>query len=161
AGIWTELVRGRTLEEELAERGPLPVEEALRIARDIAAALDAVHRGGIVHGDVSLRNLMLETGDEPAPEPARARRTILMDFGSALDRGEAGDPGVAISATPLSAAPELLEGGASGPAADLYSLGAALFRLLSGRHPVEAKTRAELLERHRRGERTSLSAARA
>ena len=161
AGIWTELVRGRTLEGELAERGPLPVDEALRIARDIAAALDAVHRGGIVHGDVSLRNLMIESEDEPAPEPPRSRRTILMDFGSALERADADEPGVAISATPLSAAPELLEGGACGPAADLYSLGAALFRLLTGHHPVEAKTREELLERHRRAGRTSLTAARA
>jgi hypothetical protein len=160
AGIWTELVRGRTLEAELDGRGPLPVEEALRIVRDIASALDAVHRGGIVHGDVTLRNLMLELPDPEPAEPAPARRTILMDFGSALERNDAAEPGLAVSATPLSAAPELLERGISTPASDLYSLGVAAFRLLTARYPVEAKTREELLERHRRGERVALAGAR-
>jgi Protein kinase domain/FG-GAP repeat/FG-GAP-like repeat len=170
AGIWSELIRGRTLEEELAASGPLPVREAARIARDVASALDAVHRTGLVHGDVTTRNVMIEdapprTGSDsnardsapgvPRSEAATKRHVVLMDFGTASDEASTARLG-----TPYAADPELLEGGKATPASDIYSLGVLLFRMLTGRYPVEASDLAELRARHASGKRLGLGALR-
>jgi eukaryotic-like serine/threonine-protein kinase len=148
AGLWTDLVRGRTLERELAERGMWGAREAAAAGCDLCRALAAVHAAGLVHGDVKAANVMREEGG----------RIVLMDFGSGHERDAGGAP--AIATTPLAAAPELLEGAAPTPAADVYALGVLLFRLVTGRHPVEAASLDELRARHARGERLALRTAR-
>jgi hypothetical protein len=156
AGFWTDRIRGHTLEEGLAERGPLGAGEATVIGLELCRALAAVHTAGLVHGDVKAGNVMREGGGEPGARPGRI---VLLDFGAARD--VAGGAGIAAAAgTPLSAAPEILAGGAPTPAADLYSLGALLHRLLTGRHPIEAATLEELLARHRERPVAPLRAAR-
>lgn len=152
AGFWSELIRGETLETQLAARGTLGAPEAAAIGLDLCRALAAVHAAGMAHGDVKAGNVMREAGG----------RIVLMDFGSGgeLSAGVAGGAATLLTGTPLSAAPEALAGGAPSPAADQYSLGALLFRLVTGRHPVGATTLAELREKHARGERESLRAAR-
>jgi hypothetical protein len=147
AGFWTELVRGRTLEDLLAERGPWSGEEAALVGLDLCRALAAVHAEGLVHGDLKAANVMREDGG----------RTVLMDFGSAA---RAGQSPARLTGSPLSLAPEVLEGGAPTAAADLYALGALLHRLVTARHPYEAPDLATLRERQRRGERPSLRALR-
>jgi hypothetical protein len=142
AGIWTERVIGRTLEEELEASGPFAEAEALRIGRDIAAALDAVHAAGLIHGDVKTSNIMLEEGDAP-------RRSVLVDFGSADHLPDAGEIPAYVAGTPLTMAPEVLDGKPASPAADVYGLGATIFRLLTGRYPVEATSIDELRRAHR------------
>lgn len=148
AGLWTDLIRGRTLEQRLAEHGPLGAHEAALIGLDLCRALAAVHAAGLVHGDVKATNVMREEGG----------RIVLMDFGS-VSEPSAGTSGPR-TGTPRSSAPETLRGAPLTPAADVYSLGVLLFRLVTGRSPVDAPTLDELLRRHERGERESLRVAR-
>src|SRR5262249_6046787 len=68
-GIWMELIRGRTLEDELKNRGPLSADEARLIGLDLSRALAAVHEAGLIHRDVKAQNVMREEGG----------RVVLMD----------------------------------------------------------------------------------
>jgi hypothetical protein len=167
AGLWTEQVRGRTLEEELREHGPLPPGEVLRIGHDLASALAAVHAAGIVHGDLKTSNVMIEDAPPPgASDPPgtrgqtpTARRVVLMDFGAAR-LADARDGGSAITTTPMFAAPEVLAGGTPGVRSDVYALGVVLYRLLTAAWPVEADTVAQLIAAHERGARVPLATRR-
>jgi hypothetical protein len=160
AGLWTDLVRGRTLEQLLNERGTLGADEAAVIGLELCRALAAVHAAGLVHGDLKASNVMREDGG----------RIVLMDFGSVSEhRGDAfgamgafgaSGSGSSRTGTPLSAAPETLQGQPASPASDVYALGALLFRLVTGRHPVRATNLEDLRAKHARGERESLRAAR-
>ena len=140
-GLWTDLVAGHDLEQWLAQEGPLSADGAALIGLDLCRALAAVHASGLVHGDVKTTNVMRERGG----------RIVLMDFGAGVERVESGGAttGSALG-TPVVMAPELLRGEAPSPASDIYSLGVLLYRLLSGRYPVEAKTLPELQERVQR-----------
>jgi serine/threonine protein kinase len=154
-GMWTELIRGETLEARLARTGPLSPRETAAIGADLCAALAEVHRAGLVHGDVKPTNVMLETRGEGPP------RVVLMDFGAAHESRWQPTPKLGAPAgTPLVMAPEVLAGGDATTAADLYSVGVILFHLLTGRYPVEAATLDELRRRVARGERQSLDALR-
>ncbi len=158
AGMWTELIRGETLEDCLRRRGPLPAREAAAIGVDLCAALAAVHAAGLVHGDVKAANVMLEARTEPG-ERSRPR-VVLMDFGS-THQIEWRAPTLNIAAgTPLVMAPEVLAGDEPTVAADVYSVGVLLFLLVTGRYPVPAETLDELRDRHRSGRRESLTGLR-
>lgn len=154
AGLWTELVKGETLEQVLARQGPCGAKEASAIGLDLCAALAAVHSEGLVHGDLTTRNVMRSAARDAAG-PSGSGRVVLMDFGSAHESSLEGDEAWSIG-TPLACAPEVLAGARPGVPADLYSFGVALFRLVTGRYPVEAATLAELRARHERGERLAL-----
>ncbi len=147
-GIWTDFLRGQTLEALLGQQGPFGAAEAAQIGIELCRALAAVHAAGLVHRDVKASNVMREQGG----------RIVLMDFGTADEAlgsssASGGDP---ISGTPLTMAPEVLRGESAGPVADLYGLGVLLYRLVSGRFPVEASSPAELKTAHERGERAPL-----
>jgi len=160
AGMWTELVDGETLEATLGASGPFEPHEAIRIARDLASALDAVHRAGLIHGDLKASNVMLEHTVEGAPQAidgaAPPRRVVLMDFGASSSTAT-GDEGAARFATPVYASPQVLSGSAPTCSADVYALGVLLYRMVSGHYPLEAGTLEELRERHVRDERVSLA----
>ncbi len=147
AGFWAELLHGETLEQVLSVRGRRSAEEATLIGLDLVRALAAVHAQGLVHGDLKAANVMREDGG----------RIVLMDFGSAA---RAGAEPSRLTGSPLTLAPEVLAGGAPTPSSDLYALGALLFRLATGEHPLEAATLSELREKSARGERRSLRALR-
>ena len=149
AGIWTELITGHTLEQALESTGPFPEKEAVRIGRDIASALVAVHAAGLVHGDVKTANVMLEDGDTP-------RRAVLVDFGTA-DRilGDDEIPSY-LMGTPLTMAPEVLDGQPATGSSDVYGLGATLYRILTGRYPIEAETIDDIRRAHASGRRASI-----
>ncbi len=149
AGIWTELIAGKTLEQELETNGPFSSNETLRIGRDIASALAAVHAAGLVHGDVKTDNIMLEDGDSP-------RRAVLVDFGTADEMLEDGHVPPYLVGTPLTMAPEVLDGRPATGSSDVYGLGVTLFRLLTGRYPVQAETLEGLREAHAGGTRAAL-----
>ena len=144
AGLWTELVHGRRLTNLLTARGCFVALEIRTIAQDLCLALSAVHRHGLVHGDVKPDNVMREHGG----------RLVLMDFGSASDF--LGCPASVTSGTLNYMAPEVLRGHAATPAADLYSLGVLLFFLLSGRYPYSAASVDELLDQQVRNARVHL-----
>ncbi|MCC6349275.1 MAG: protein kinase [Candidatus Eisenbacteria bacterium] len=154
AGLWTELIEGVTLEDWIAAQGPLGAREAVAVGLDLCNALAAVHAAGLVHGDVSLRNVMRE-GRAGAAD--RSGRIVLMDFGSAR---EARAGSLAAFGTPAFTAPEVLEGGPADVRSDVYSLGVVLYRLLTARYPVEPGPLDAMRARLARGERTALRDAR-
>ncbi|HEX5044894.1 MAG TPA: serine/threonine-protein kinase [Candidatus Polarisedimenticolaceae bacterium] len=129
-GIWTELVEGASLEERLRDSGPMGAEEAAHVGRILCAALAAVHGAGLLHRDVKTANVVRERGG----------RLVLLDFSSAAPSGFDLD----VSGTPLFMAPEVLAGGNTSRASDLYGVGVVLYRLVTGAYPVEATTLAEL-----------------
>lgn len=153
-GIWTELIHGSTLEQWIVAQGALGAREAAGVGIDLCGALAAVHATGLLHGDVTTRNVMRE-GRAGAAD--RSGRIVLMDFGSAQD-ARAGD--LIAFGTPLFMAPEVLAGEAPDARSDVYSLGVVLYRLLTVRYPIEPGSLEEMRTRLERGERTALRTAR-
>jgi serine/threonine-protein kinase len=139
-GLSMELIRGRTLEEELQSRGALSGQEARLIGLDLCRALAAVHEAGLVHRDVKAQNVMRENGG----------RIVLMDFGAGAD-SEGNEPGVTdIVGTPSYLAPEVFAGQRASRASDIYSLGVLLYHLVTGRFPVDGSNRSEIQRAHER-----------
>ncbi|AUX42301.1 protein kinase [Sorangium cellulosum] len=122
-------IEGPSLQEA---RGDLTLEQKVRVARAIAAALHEAHRLGLVHRDVKPSNIMLERGEDGACRP------YLMDFGIAREAGEGGATLTgALLGTPAFMAPEQAAGKvhALDRRTDVYGLGATLYALLAGRPP--------------------------
>ncbi|MFC0506962.1 serine/threonine-protein kinase [Micromonospora costi] len=137
-----ELVDGHNLADRLAG-GPLPWREAVRVAGQVASALAAAHRIGVVHRDIKPGNVMLtETGAK------------VLDFGIAALAGPhhplAGQTGEPLMGTPAYFAPERLSAGPPDPASDVYALGALLYRTLAGRAPLPVQSWEDALEVHER-----------
>jgi serine/threonine-protein kinase len=147
-GIWTDVIRGRTLEERLLAEGNLGAKEAASIGLDLCGALAAVHAAGLVHGDVKTTNVIREDGG----------KIVLLDFGSGGERPSdaPATPHDGPFGTPVALSPERLRGVPPDAPADLYALGVLLYRLVSGRYPVTARTIEELRSKHDRRERTPL-----
>ena len=121
--IVMEFVEGQTLREAL-RRGRLPTDEAIRVLSAVGAALDHAHAHGIVHRDVKPANILL----------GRNGAVKLADLGvaAAADRTRITTSG-ALLGTVGYMAPEQVEGAAPQPSADIYTLAAVAFELLSGR----------------------------
>jgi eukaryotic-like serine/threonine-protein kinase len=99
-----ELVRGETLAGRLG-RGPLDDAEACQLARQLAAAVDAAHARGVLHGDIKPANVLLE------PHPSKGVRAVITDFGLArAAERDAATGGGPILGTPAFMAPEQLRG---------------------------------------------------
>ena len=116
---------GGSLATRLAS-GPLPIDQAVRVAAQVAGALERAHDAGIVHRDIKPANIAFtERGD--------AR---VLDFGVAvLGASEWAEPSVA-AGTPAYMAPEQMRGGAVDRRTDVWALGAVLFEMLTGRRVV-------------------------
>ncbi|MBI2395454.1 MAG: serine/threonine protein kinase [Deltaproteobacteria bacterium] len=122
-----EHVEGGSLRSRL--RGePLPVRQALTFAIDIADALSAAHAAGIVHRDIKPQNVLL----------TREGKAKLIDFGLAriINESRRHTAGF-IRGTPKYMCPEAARAEVVGPQGDLYSLGALLFEMLTGRPPFD------------------------
>jgi protein kinase-like protein len=125
-----ECLPGHTLKDELQD-GPMPPARVTWIARDVLAGIAAAHEIGIVHRDVSPRNILLtETG-----------RAKIADFGIA----KAADvPSVTVVGqvlgTPAYVSPERLLGEAATPASDIYGVGATLYEAVSGSPPFSGES---------------------
>ena len=118
-----EFMRGGSLQDRVDAQGPLPWSEVLAIGTKLAGALETAHRVGILHRDLKPANVLLSDFGEPR----------LADFGIAtLDDAEQTRTGV-ITASVAYGAPEVLDGKRPAVAADVYSLGATLFTLFTGR----------------------------
>ena len=125
---------GGSLRDRL-RHGPLPVEESLAIAVQVAEALDAAHARGILHRDVKPENLVFDD----------AGRVRVVDFGIAWTGGAEQAPGPA-PGTLAYMSPEQLTGDGADPRSDLWSLGVVLFEMLTGSRPFEGRDRAGLLK---------------
>ena len=154
-GLWMELVRGATLEQALADRGPCSAREAALVGIDLCRALAALHGAGLIHRDVKAQNVIREDGG----------RIVLMDLGTGRaleqDRGPLGHAGSDLAGTPLYLAPEIFDGASASEATDLYSLGVLLYHLVTGAFPIKAATMAELRDGHTRKAGVRLRDARA
>ncbi len=134
-------IEGEVLSAMIA-RGPLPIVEALRIARQVAGALAYAHRHGVIHRDIKPGNIMIEDG-----------HTWVTDFGIAkamavTDRKAVTSTGVAIG-TPAYMSPEQIMGREDLDArSDIYSLGCVLFEMLTGQRPFDGPDVQTILNRH-------------
>jgi len=119
-----ELAEGEDLARRL-RRGPVPLPEAVSIARQVAEALEAAHEKGIVHRDVKPANIMITHTDE----------VKLMDFGLAAVVSSVTDRITSIRGTPFYMAPEQIMGEAVSGLTDQYALGCTIFHMVTGRPP--------------------------
>jgi TolB-like protein/Tfp pilus assembly protein PilF len=151
-GLWMDLVRGVTLEQQLAAHGPLSAREAALVGIDLCRALAAIHGAGLIHRDVKAQNVMREDGG----------RIVLMDLGTGREAGALGRAATPdLAGTPLYLAPEIFSGAAASERTDLYSLGVLIYHLVTGAFPVRATTMPELHEGHKKGRSVGLRDARA
>jgi Tol biopolymer transport system component/tRNA A-37 threonylcarbamoyl transferase component Bud32 len=128
-------VEGESLRARLSRERQLPVDEAVRIAREVADALDYAHRKGIVHRDIKPENVLLHDG-----------RVLVVDFGIALavSRSEGGarltETGMSLG-TPHYMSPEQAMGEREITAkSDVYALGCVLYEMLTGEPPFDGPT---------------------
>jgi serine/threonine protein kinase/tetratricopeptide (TPR) repeat protein len=129
---------GESLRARLLRGGPLPLDRALRVGREVASALDYAHRGGVVHRDIKPENIFLHEG-----------AALVTDFGIArlVSEGTAGTatgPGMAMG-TPAYMSPEQAAGDEIiDGRADQYALGCVLHELLTGEPPFSGTLRATM-----------------
>ena len=143
--IVLELVDGPTLRDRIAA-GPLNVDEALKIARQITDALDAAHEQGIVHRDLKPANIKVRPDG----------RVKVLDFGLAktlTSRKPGGDaattmvgtqPGLIVG-TPAYMSPEQARGEPVTRSADVWAFGVVIFEMLAGRHPFTSGSTTDVL----------------
>lgn len=127
-------VAGLSLRDRLDRDGRLPVNEALRIARAVADALDCAHRHGVMHRDIKPENIMLHEG-----------HALVSDFGIGKAMSGVGEVGVTLSGfaigTPAYMSPEQAAGDAElDGRSDVYSLGCVLYEMLTGEQPFTGPT---------------------
>jgi serine/threonine-protein kinase len=128
------LIEGESLRDRLMREKQLPVDDAVRLAREVASALDYAHRHGVVHRDIKPENILLHDG-----------QALVADFGIALAASKAGgtrmtETGMSLG-TPTYMSPEQAMGereitGRS----DVYALGVVLYEMLTGEPPFTGPT---------------------
>ena len=126
-----EWLRGQTLDDWIRAQGPPPVPEILRITREISCGLDVIHSNGLIHRDLKPNNIWVE-------EPRQHIK--LLDFGlvrSVTDDGRLTGSGFVIG-TPGFMSPEQARGHHLDARSDLFSLGAVLYYVCTGRLPFES-----------------------
>jgi len=127
-------VQGESLRDRLSREKQLPIEEAVRLGREVASALDYAHRQGVIHRDIKPENILLQDGT-----------ALVTDFGIALALSQAGgtrltETGLSLG-TPAYMSPEQATGDRQIDArSDIYALGAVLYEMLSGDPPHTGST---------------------
>jgi serine/threonine-protein kinase len=127
-------IDGESLRDRLTREKQLPVADAVRIATEVASALDYAHRHGVVHRDIKPENILLHDG-----------RALVADFGIALAASKAGgarmtETGMSLG-TPHYMSPEQAMGEREITArSDIYALGAVLYEMLTGEPPFTGAT---------------------
>ena len=141
--IVMEYVNGRSLADILRSEGRLHPDRAATIAVDVAAALDAAHRQGMVHMDVKPGNVLITSEGQ----------VKLADFGiaKALNEGSETDltaNGGTVMGTATYLSPEQAQGQKVGPRSDVYSLAVVLYEMMTGRPPFIGDTPVEIARKH-------------
>src|SRR6185312_11913281 len=133
-------VQGISLRERLTREKQLPVDDAVRIATEVAAALDYAHRHGVIHRDIKPENIMLHDG-----------AALVADFGIALAASKAGarmtETGMSLG-TPQYMSPEQAMGERELDArSDVYALGCVTYEMLIGEPPFTGPTAQAIIAR--------------
>ncbi len=142
-------IEGESLRERIDREKQLPVDEAVKIATDLAEALDYAHRHKVIHRDIKPANILIHEG-----------RPLIADFGIALAVGVAGggrltETGLSVG-TPHYMSPEQATGDqAVGGATDIYALGCVLYEMLVGEPPYTGPTAQAVLGQIIAGETAS------
>ena len=142
-------VEGESLRERLDREHQLPVDDAVRIATNLAEALDYAHRQGVIHRDIKPANILLQDG-----------KPVISDFGIALAVSAGGggrltETGLSLG-TPHYMSPEQATGDlAVGGATDIYALGCVLYEMLVGEPPFTGSTPQAILGKILSSEATS------
>ncbi|MHC4109137.1 MAG: protein kinase domain-containing protein, partial [Planctomycetota bacterium] len=127
-------IEGETLRDRMSRDGQLPLDDALQITREVAAALSYAHSQGVIHRDIKPENVLLSAGE-----------AVVADFGIARAITEAGgehltETGISIG-TPAYMSPEQAAGGEKlDGRSDVYSLGCVLYEMLAGEPPYTGPT---------------------
>jgi len=154
--IVMELVEGETLAQRLS-KGPLPLDEALGICRQIAEGLEAAHEKGVIHRDLKPANVMITEGDKVkildfGLAKALSDETRSVDSSHSPTLTEAmTQPGV-ILGTAAYMSPEQAKGKAVDKRADIWAFGCILYECLAGKRAFEGETVTETLAAILRGE---------
>jgi serine/threonine protein kinase len=145
-------VPGPTLEARLEREGPLPLPDVGRIASEVGAALDALHRVEIVHRDIKPSNVLFGAGGS----------ALLTDFGLAKGRAYTllTRPGQAMGTLDYMA-PELIRGNPASPATDVYALGCVVYECVAGRPPFGDRSVFEIGTAHLEEEPPAIAGVRA
>ena len=137
-----EFMEGETLADRIA-KGPLPLEQALKFATQIADALDRAHRAGVTHRDVKPQNIMLTRDGAKVldfglaksiakPGPSEETVTVLTTEGTVMG-------------TPQYMAPEQFEGKEADARSDIWAFGAVLYEMVTGQKAFQGKSYSSLL----------------
>lgn len=141
--IVTEFVNGHALDELLLDLGPIPWPEVLRLALSILSGLEAIHRAGVLHRNLTPANVMV------LPDPPV--RVKILDLGFAKGSGDESEAPLTSAGetvgSPAYMAPEQVFGGKLTGRADLYSTALILWELLTGKQPFRSATMAHLVTR--------------
>jgi len=130
-------VDGESLADRLEREGTIGVEDAARILREVASALDLAHRRGVVHRDIKPHNVLLERD---------SGRALVTDFGIArtAENSSLTASGMVVG-TPTYMSPEQVVGDKVDHRADIYALGVVGYEMLAGRPPFSGTTPTEVL----------------
>ncbi|MEM9883784.1 MAG: serine/threonine-protein kinase [Planctomycetota bacterium] len=138
-----EYVDGRTVFDDITGKGPYAEADAVRIGIETAEALDHAHRRGFIHRDVKPKNIMIEDGGDRAKLADMGLARAVSDAEAA--RAEAGKA----YGTPYYISPEQIRGEVDVDArADLYSLGATLYHMVTGQVPFDGPNPSSVMHRH-------------
>lgn len=144
-----QFVEGKTLKEELMERGALPLDRVVNILNQVGAALSTAHSLGVVHRDLKPDNVMLSGGH------VERETALILDFGIAKPLSIFGNSGGqeltragVFMGTPLYMSPEQALDRPCDARSDIYALGIILYEMITGEVPFRSSSPVELLVRH-------------
>jgi serine/threonine protein kinase len=133
-------VSGNSLRTRLDRDGPVPLEDVVRIATDVAHAIDYAHGRGVLHRDIKPENILLE-----------GSRALVCDFGVAqaieVAGGESFSSSGLVVGTPAYMSPEQATGDPVDRRSDVYGLGCVLYEMLAGEPPFSGETAQAVLAR--------------